>query len=67
MSWEPISLEELKGLGARIDSEVICADSQSDLYLKLNTDYPHTEWAILRAPIWCGDKLVAVIMKPRTE
>jgi len=65
MSWKPISLEELEGLGRRIDSELVYADSEGELYFKLNIDYPHPEWAILRAPSWCGDKLVAVVMKPR--
>lgn len=67
MSWQPITLEELQGLGRRIDTEFVVADSEPDLYLKLNTHYPHEQWTMLRAPAWCGDKLVALVVKPRTE
>jgi len=67
MSWEPITLKELKELGKRIDSEVLCADSLEDLYLQLNTKYTHEKWTTLRAPVWCGDKLVLMIVKPRND
>src|SRR4051812_27339803 len=66
MSWEPITLKELKGLGVRIDTEPICADSLEDLYGKLNK-FPHEEWTMIRAPWWCGDKLVALIVRPRVD
>lgn len=67
MAWESISLEELKGMGKRIDSEFVVAENEPDLYTQLNTSYPHDQWALLRAPAWCGDKLVALVVKPRTE
>ncbi len=66
MDWEPITIEELKVLGRRIDSETICADNLEDLYRKLS-DFPYEEWVMLRSPWWCGDKLIALIVKPRTE
>ena len=67
MDWEPITLQELKELGRRIDSEYVCANSIEDMYLQLNTKYPHEEWTLLRSPGWCGDQLVALVVKPRTE
>lgn len=67
VNWKPITLEELKGLGRRIDAEFVFAPSESELHLKLNTEYGHEQWAILRAPVWCGDQLVAFVVKPRVE
>lgn len=67
MSWEPITLEELKEMGRRIDSEFVTADDVPDMYRQLNEKYPHDEWTLLRAPAWCGDKLVAFVVKPRVE
>ena len=67
MDYEPITLEELRSLGVRIDSEMVCADSIEGLYFELNTKYGHEKWALLRAPVWCGDKLVVMIVKPRND
>ena len=67
MSFEPITFEELKNLGRRIDSEFVVADTVEDMYKKLNENYPHEEWTLIRSPAWCGDKLVALVMKPRVE
>jgi len=67
MSWEPITFEELNGLGRRIDSEYVSADTLSELYGKLNADYPNEEWTLLRVPAWCGDKLVALVVRPRSD
>ncbi len=67
MDWQPITTEELSGLGRRIDSELVVADSMEDIYLQLNTKYNSGEWVILRTPVWCGDKLVAVVLRPRKE
>ena len=67
MNWEPITLEELKELGRRINPEFVVADSEPELYGELNTKYPHTEWALLKSPQWIGDKLVAFVVKPRAE
>jgi len=62
----PVTLEELKNLGSRIDTAMVCADSLEDLYFELNTKYTHEKWTLLRAPVWCGDKLVMVV-KPRND
>lgn len=67
MSWEPITLAELKNLGKRIDAEYVVAEDVPDMYRQLNENYPHEEWTLLRAPAWCGDLLVAMVVKPRTE
>lgn len=67
MTYAPISMEELKKLGARITARIVSADSEPELYGELHANYPHEEWAMLRAPVWCGDKLVAVVVQPRTE
>lgn len=66
MSWVPITDQELKELGRRITSEFVAANSQSELLGKLNDDY-FTGWTLLRAPAWVGDKLVALVVRPRTE
>lgn len=66
-TWEPITLEELKSFGTRIDSEFVCADSMEGLCLELSTNYPHEEWVCIRGPAWCGDKLVILVVKPRVE
>lgn len=67
MSWKPITLDELRRLGRRIDAEFVCADSDTELREKLNKNYPSDQWMMIRAPAWCGDKLVALVTKPRTE
>lgn len=67
MNWEPVSFEELKELGRRIDSEFVYADSLEELYVRLNKYYPHEQWTPIRAPVWCGDKLIILMVKPRTE
>jgi hypothetical protein len=64
---EPITLEELKGLGSRIDTEVVIADSIEGMYSELNAKYPHEQWTLIRCPFWCGEKLVALVIKPREE
>jgi len=64
MSWKPITIEELKELGTRINSEYVSAPSIEELYGKLN-DYKG--YVLLRAPSWCGDLLVTLVVKPRTE
>lgn len=67
MSWEPITLEELKALGRRIDSEYVFAENMEDLYRQLNENYSHDQWVLLRAPVQCSDKLIALLVKPRTD
>lgn len=64
--WQPITREELKELGFRITSRFVCGDDIEDLYKNL-AKYPHEEWTMIRAPAWCGDKLVALVIKPREE
>lgn len=65
--WPTISMEELKGLGARIDSTLVHAPSLPELYRELNTKYGHEKWTTLRAPQWCGDQLVVMVVKPRDD
>jgi hypothetical protein len=67
MDWKPITLEELRELGTRIDSEMIHADSLEELYFELNTKYTHEKWTLLRAPVWIEDKLVVMVVKPRND
>lgn len=67
MSFEPITFEELKKLWTRIDSEFVYADSVPEMYGKLNEGYDLDKWILIRAPAWCGDILVALVMKPREE
>ena len=67
MGWEPITLEELRGLGRRIDAEFVVAMDWADLYRQLNENYGSEQWTLLRVPVWCGDKLVAFAVRPRVE
>ncbi len=67
MSWQPITVKELKGLGRRIDSEWVVADDVAQLYGLLNAKYPHEEWCMLRSPEWIGDKLVTLVVRPRND
>lgn len=67
MDWEPITLEELRDIGRRIDTQVVCADSIEGLYFELNTKYKAENWTSLRAPSWCGDKLMIMLVKPRND
>lgn len=65
--WPTISMQELKGLGARIDSTYVFAPSEPELHRILNTKYPPDKWTLLRAPMWCGDQLVTLVVKPRDD
>lgn len=67
LTAEELELEELRGLGRCIDSAMVCADSEEDLRLELNTKYPHEKWTTLRAPVWCGNKLVVMVVRPRND
>ncbi len=67
MSWEPIKFEELKGLGRRIDTQMVATDSLEEMYFELNTKYHYETWTMLRAPVWIGDKLVVMLVKPRND
>lgn len=67
LGYEPITLQELKELGRRIDSEYVVAVDLPDLYRQLNQNYGPEKWTLLRAPGWCGDKLVALVVKPRND
>lgn len=67
MSWEPITFEELKGLGRRIDTQMVATDTLEDMYFELNTKYHYETWTMLRAPVWIGDKLVVMLVKPRND
>jgi hypothetical protein len=61
----PISLKELKELGHKIDSEYVVADDFPDMFRQLNENY--SQWTLLRAPKWIGDKLVALVIRPRED
>ncbi len=67
MSYPTITYEELKTLGVRITSRMVCADDEPGLHYQLNTKYPSEKWVLLRAPVWCGDKLVVMVVKPRND
>lgn len=66
MSWQPVTIEELKGLGNRIDTAWIVADSVENLHIQLNA-HGSDHWTMITGPKWVGDKLVALIIRPRTE
>lgn len=64
---ESITLEEIKALRTRIDTQVVSADSVEGLYLELNTKYSDEKWVLLRAPVWIENKLVVTLVKPRND
>jgi len=67
--FKPITDEEVKELGSRLDSLFIAADSVPEMYRKLNTLTKNgsPNWTLLRSPWWVRDILVAIVIKPRTE
>jgi hypothetical protein len=65
MSWEPITLDELNKLGRRIVSEYVVAESMDDMYRQLNERYPYKEWTLIKSPVWCGDRLITLVVRPR--
>jgi hypothetical protein len=67
--FKPITDEEVKELGSRLDSLLIAADSIEDMYLKLNTLTKNgsPNWRLLCSPRWVRDNLIAIVVKPRTE
>lgn len=62
---EPITLDELKALGRRIDSDFVFAANEAEMYEKLNANY--RSWTLLRCPVWFDDRLIAFVVKPRDE
>lgn len=62
-----MTIDEVRRLGRLIDLELVHADSEGELYLELNTKYSPNNWSLLHAPMWVGDKLVAVVAKPRED
>ncbi len=60
-----ITIEELRSLGQRIDSEYVIAESMEAMYRKLNEGYSAEEWTLLRSPAWCGNRIVALVVRPR--
>lgn len=67
INWEPITVEELRELGRRITARYVWAASEAELHGKMNANFPHEKWSMLRAPVWCGNQLVAMLVKPRDD
>lgn len=65
--YEPIGVKELATLGRRIDSEFVTAETESELYGKLNEEYPSDVWVMLRGPVCIGGLLVAFVVSPRID
>lgn len=64
---EGVTLSDLRALGRLVDAEFVHADCEGALYNLLNTDYGPDRWTMLRAPVWCGSQLVALVVKPRRD
>ena len=67
--FKPITDEEVKELGNRLDTLFIAADSVEDMYRKLNTLRKNGDlgWQLLRSPCWIRDSWIAIVIKPRVE
>lgn len=67
--FKPITDEEVKELGSRLDSLFIAADSESDMYRKLNilTKNGSPNWKLLRSPCLIRGNFIAIVVKPRIE
>ena len=59
-----MTIQELKKLGDQIDSVMLHAKDIDGLYRKL-AKFSHEEWTTLRAPVWIGELLVIMIVRPR--
>ncbi len=63
----PLTKDGLREITRRISTEFVVATSLEDLYRQLNRKYGpdpnNREWQLQRAPIWLGDKLVAVLIQ----
>ncbi len=69
MANQAITLGDLKTLGRRIDSEMIHAphlDGPGGLYEAL-AKYGDADWVTLRAPVWIGNQLVVMVVRPRVD
>lgn len=67
-NWQPISLDELKQLGRRIDSEMVSAphmNGPGGLYEAMHK--LGDGWTTLRAPVIVGDMLVMLMVRPRDD
>lgn len=67
--WNPITDAEVEGLGRRLDSLVLAADSMAEMLRKLNTlrNNGSPNWKLLMSPVSIRGILIAVLIKPRTE
>ncbi len=61
--------DDIRDFSRRINSLVIAAKNQEEMYRKLNTlrTNGHAEWQLLRSPCWVGNKLIAVVVRPDHE
>lgn len=62
-----MTLHELRQLGRQLNTAVVTAAGEAELYEKLNTQHSPDQWTTLRAPVWVGDTLVVMVVRQRAE
>lgn len=69
MTYEPLTDEEVRILGTRLDTLFIGANSVPEMYRKLNTLVKNgsPNWVLLRSPWWVKGFLIAIVVKPRAD
>ena len=63
---EELTHKSIQEFTKQVDSLIVSALSTSELYRKLNLLEKNGVggWQMLRCPVWVGDRLVAVLLRP---
>lgn len=61
-----MTAEELDAMVRKVDTMVLTAESQPEIYRKLNTLQSNGGggWRLLRSPVWRDSRIIAVVIRP---